>query len=309
MTAPRLLIASLSMLLLTGMEALTAKAQTTDTEGAKGEARQRPVTHATMLGIGGVNQLDTYLSPLTYHGPQLQFRHETLRATSLADSAITFQTIWQGNIAYTKNKPAKARYVGGDVSYDLGWHYNFVIPTSTATPILRGHGRRFFSSGDLRLLVGPQVGANVGFLYNTRNGNNPAQALASLRLSASAAAIYDFRLWGHAITARYQVDIPLVGAKFSPNYGQSYYEIFSLGHTDHNICFTHPFNGFNSRHLLSVDVPVGGITLRAAYLCDIRQSDVNKLRYHSYTHAFLIGWVRHLNIVRSKHKRPKGFVM
>ncbi len=309
MTAPRLFYRALAGLIFATMGTVSAMAQTTTRDGDAGSAKGRPVTHATMLGIGSVNQLDTYLSPLTYKGPQLQFRYETLRATSLADSAITFQTIWQGNIAYTKNKPAKARYVGGDVSYDLGWHYNFVIPTATATPIQRGHGRRFFSSGDLRLLVGPQVGANVGFLYNTRNGNNPAQALASLRLSASAAAIYDFRLWGHAITARYQVDIPLVGAKFSPNYGQSYYEIFSLGHTDHNICFTHPFNGFNSRHLFSVDVPVGSVTLRAAYLCDIRQNDVNNLKYHSYTHAFLIGWVRHLNIVRTKHKRPKGFVM
>ena len=41
----------------------------------------RNSTHATVLGIGAVNQLDTYLSPLNYSGPQLQFLHETLRYT------------------------------------------------------------------------------------------------------------------------------------------------------------------------------------------------------------------------------------
>ena len=251
----------------------------------------RPVTHATLFGIGGVNQLDSYLSPIEYTGPQFQFMHETLRATHLADSAISFQTLWHGNLAYTKNPKDNAKQAGGDLSYDIAWHYNFRI------------------NQDLRILVGPQLGASLGFLYNMRNGNNPAQLLASLRLSASAAAIYQFQIGRQSFRARYQLDVPMLGLMFSPEYGQSYYEIFSLGNSGHNICATHPFNGFSSRHFLSIDIPFRNITLRAGYLCDIRQSHVNEIKHHSYTHAFMLGWVRHLRIIRPRRTTPEGFVM
>ena len=111
------------------------------------------------------------------------------------------------------------------------------------------------------------------------------------------------------LIARYQLDLPLVGLKFSPNYGQSYYEIFELGHYDHNICLTHPFNAFSSRHLITLDIPFRHTTLRVGYLCDIRQSHVNELKYHSYSHAFLLGVVRHLTIQKPRRRTPSGFVL
>ncbi|MBR4758471.1 MAG: DUF3316 domain-containing protein, partial [Bacteroidaceae bacterium] len=38
---------------------------------------ERSTTHATLFGIGRVNHLDTYLSPMEYRGPQLSYLHET----------------------------------------------------------------------------------------------------------------------------------------------------------------------------------------------------------------------------------------
>ena len=252
-----------------------------------------------LFGVGGVHQLDSYLSPLEYHGPQFHFMHETLRPTHLADSTVTFQTPVQGDFAYTKNKPERARALGGNISFDAAWHFHLINPQSSDHP-LGPKGRLTLQESSFRLLLGPQMGTNMGFLYNTRNGNNPAQALVSVRLSASAMAIYDFRLWRQPLCARYQLDVPLLGLMFSPGYGQSYYEIFSLGHYDHNICVTHPFNAFSSRHLLSVEIPLRPFTLRAGYLCDIRQSHVNDIRHHSYTHAFMIGWVRYLTFLHQR---------
>lgn len=248
----------------------------------------RPTVHATLIGIGGVHLLDTYLSPLEYHGPQLQFMHETLRRTRMADGRISVQTLWHCDFAYVKSPAENGRTLGGDISFDAAWHYRLV---DTGTENAKSH---------FRLLLGPQIGATAGALYNMRNGNNPVQALASVRLSASAAAIYGFRLWRQPFTARYQLDVPLLGAKFSPNYGQSYYEIFSLGHYDHNVCMTHPFNAFSSRHQVTIDVPLPLTTLRFGYLCDLRQSNVNELKYHSYSHAFMIGIVRYLTIHKVK---------
>jgi hypothetical protein len=157
----------------------------------------RNSTHATVLGIGVVNQLDTYLSPLNYSGPQLQFLHETLRYTDWAKGHITMQTLWQANVSYTKSRAARGRNYGGDVSYTIGWHYNWQ--------------KTFSTRSKLRFLVGPQLNANAGVLYNTRNSNNPAQALATTHLAASGAVIWDVQLGRQPLIARYQLDLPLIG--------------------------------------------------------------------------------------------------
>lgn len=289
---------ALALALLMGSSSVAAQERTPQlalpAAPAASVQQGRTSVHATLLGIGRVRQLDTYLSPLQYRGPQLQLMHETLRRTRWAHGNVTFQTLWHGDLAYTGNDPDNVHTLGADINYDAALHYHLI----GAAPPLPAGPRATPPAPRFRLLAGPQIGTTLGVLYNTRNGNNPAQALASLRLSASVAAVCDFRLRRQPLSARYQLDLPLVGLMFSPAYGQSYYEIFSLGHTDHNIRLTHPLNAFTSRHLLSVDIPLRPFTLRAAYLCDIRQSHVNDIRHHSYTHAFMLGWVRRLVILK-----------
>ena len=94
--------------------------------------------------------------------------------------------------------------------------------------------------------------------------------------------------------------MPFVGLMFSPNYGQSYYEIFSLGHYDHNVCFTWPGNAPCFSQLLSADIPLGAGTLRVAYRCDIRQSHVNSLKSHTWSNLFMIGFVKHFRLVKRR---------
>ena len=249
------------------------------------------VTHATSFGIGGVHQLDTYLSPLNYKGPQLIFTHETLRPTHW--KKISVESLWMADLSTAENDAGKSNLLGGNTSYDYNWHYNW-------KPV-RVKG--------LRLMAGGGVGGNMGFLYHTRNGNNPAQALASIRLSASAAAIYSFKVKRRHFKARYQMDMPLLGLMFSPNYGQSYYETFTLGNRDHNICTTYPGNAPSFRQQLSLDFPLAGRTIRVGYLCDIRQSNVNSIKHHSYTHAFMLGWVKHFTMHRHQEATDEGFIM
>ena len=250
----------------------------------------RQTTHATLLGIGGVHHLDTYLSPQTYSGLQLHFLRESLRRTRLAAGRISFQSLVHAEASITSPSADNANDLGGTLSYDATWHYNWQV-------------------GDFRLMAGPQVGGTIGILYNTRNGNNPAQAIAKLNLSASLAAIYGFRLWGHHFSVRDQLDLPLLGAMFSPAYGQSYYEIFSLRQYDHNIRCTHPFNAPSLRNQLTLDFPLRNHTFRIGYLIDIRQSHVNDIRCHSYTHAFLIGWVRHFTRRKHRQAMQEGFIL
>ncbi len=252
-----------------------------------------PRTSAHVIGIGGANHLDTYLSPLNYTGPQFHYLHESLRPTSLFDGKVSFQSITHVEGSVTKNRPEKADDLGGSLSFDAAWHYHLL----TDRP-LEG----------FRLMLGPQIGGTLGFLYNTRNGNNPAQATAEVHLSASVAALYGFHRWGHRFTLREQLDLPLLGAMFSPAYGQSYYELFSLGHTDHNVRLTTPFNAPSLRSLLTFDFPVRNNTFRIGYLAEIRQSHINHIKRHSYTHAVLIGWVRHFTLLPHRQAMSRGCV-
>ena len=62
--------------------------------------------------------------------------------------------------------------------------------------------------GNFKLLAGGVGDFNGGFVYNLRNGNNPAQARAYINLAASGMAIWDLRIKNRPITLRYQVNLP-----------------------------------------------------------------------------------------------------
>ena len=81
---------------------------------------------------------------------------------------------------------------------------------------------------------------------------------------------------------------------FSPTYGQSYYEIFSLGHTDDIVHFTSLHNQPSLRHWLTADMKFRSFALRLGYMADMQQSRVGALRTHDYSHTFMIGLVKKL---------------
>ena len=141
---------------------------------------------------------------------------------------------------------------------------------------------------------------NGGFVYNLRNSNNPASARAYVNLDASGMAIWYLKIKRYPMVLRYQVNVPMIGLMFSPHYGQSYYEIFSLGNSSGVIQFTSLHNQPSLRQMLSVDLPIGYTKMRFSYLADLQQYKVNNIKTHTYSHVFMVGFVKDLYRIRNK---------
>ena len=246
--------------------------------------KQRYVMRSSTFGIGKNNVYDTYLSPLEYRGIELRYTNESMRMTKMMNGNVSSQFLFNVNLTFNENDSETADMYYGMASLSYALHYQFHVAKG------------------LKILAGPFIDLNAGFLYNTRNSNNPAQAKAYSSIGASGMAIYKFKIARYPMTARYQMDIPLIGAAFSPQFGQSYYEIFSLGHYDHNVLFTSLHNAPSIRQMLTLDFPVGKTILRAGYTCDIRQFKLNGLRSHAYSNIFMIGFVRNLYRLKGKYK-------
>lgn len=236
--------------------------------------------HQWLWGAGRANVLDTYLSPLEYTGLNLAVQHRTERMAHWGGGHVTVQSLYGGHAAYMKSPTDDGKEWDAELTAAGGLLYNWMSTTHW------------------RFAAGGTVEGSGGFTYNTRGSNNPAQGRLGVSLNASALAEYRFKLWHRMATARVLADVQIAGVQFAPEYGQSYYEIFSLGHTDGIIHFTHPGNCPSARLQATLTLPVAGAKVTLGYLADIRQSKLGGLKRHAWRNNFMIGYTRHLRLMR-----------
>ncbi len=218
-----------------------------------------PKEQTYLFGFGSNALYDTYLSQEHYSGTEIDFLFDNGTSTV------------QAMFATTKPRSERANDLVGQISYA----YAYTLPLSL---------------GPVALRYGLQGDVFVGGIYNTANGNNPAELKAGADLAPTLRAAWPFTLGSTRLRLRYVATIPLLGAAFSPQYGQSYYEIFATGNYDHNICLTHIGQAFNLHQRLTLDFFIGRRALTVGYMNNIRQSNLNALKYHDYSHAFVIGY-------------------
>ena len=249
------------ILLCLAFAATTAKAQTT--------------TH--MIGVGKSKILETYLTPEHFSGTGLTYLY--IKDTAPTDTLRRWTTTIEHEVDLSKTKDRSGNTSDLEATYNLYWarYYNL-------QPI-----------DNLRLQFGAAANLRLGGIYNMTSSNNPGQAHASLSIMPSATAAYNFSIGSQHFSARYELNLPLVGVMFSPNYGQSYYEIFCQGNYDHNIVPTTFISAPTFRQMATIDWRFSQrISLRVGYLGNYQQSKVNNLKSHIYAHRIMIGITRSL---------------
>lgn len=261
----------------------------TATLAAQSDKKEEPwsVNEGTLIGVGGYNIKDTYLSPLKYTGWGMRILNERMKVVSLADYNVSRQQLISVDFSSASNPAETSNDLSGFVDYSLGYHY------------------RFKPSPALKILAGASVHGMVGFIYNTRNGNNPATLKADLDLNLSAMAIYRLMIKDYPLMIRYQVETPFIGALFSPYYGQSYYEIFNQGNKSGTVQFSSFHNKLALRNYVTVDVPVGNFTVRVGYLNSLYYTDVNNIEGHIVSNSFMIGFVKEFYSLGGKNLKKK----
>ena len=230
----------------------------------------RPVVSAFTLGVGTDHLCNTYLTPIHYSGWRTELGYERLQAMKFNPEQWIMRLdlrFWLGrdhNPAHT----ASIVQMGFRPSWSMLWRHRV------------GDG--------FTLAVGPNIGAEIGGLYLSRNGNNPASVQASVNVGATAHAAWNGRILGLPLTLRYQPTMPLMGAFFMPDYDELYYEIW-LGNHSKLAHFGWPGNFFRLDNLLTADLHFGNTNLRLGYRCEIFSSKANNIVARDISHIFVIG--------------------
>jgi hypothetical protein len=234
----------------------------------------RSINEGTVFGIGGYRMKDNYLSPEKYGGVGFRFMNERMRLTKSADGKISRQNIVDVDLSSVINGAENANFLSAFVDYSLGYHY------------------RLLPNPYFKIMIGGSARNMYGMVYNTRNGNNPMTLYADIDLNFSLIAIYEFRAKKRSLAIRYQFETPFAGVLFCPVYGQSYYEIFTLGNTAEILNFSSFYNKIAVRNYLTLDFPVGGTTFRVGYFGSYYTTDVHEIDRYMISHNVMVGFVK-----------------
>lgn len=232
----------------------------------------RPSISSFTAEVGSASILDTYLTPIRYHGVNTRLAYEGLRAMKFSPDRWIMQGVAAVEYANVQN-PA-------------GNHTMHSLMIDTKWGMMHRWNDVFTPRLTLHLGGSPQL--RGGVIYNAYNSNNPVSAKIRLSLNLTAMASYHINVGRMPVTLRYQATLPTIGAFFSLDYGEAFYELY-VGNTQGIVNVGWWGNRFDMENLLTADLHLGNSVLRLGYRNLIETSWVHNLNTQIFTHGFVIG--------------------
>lgn len=246
------------------------------------------------LGVGSTYLYDEYLSPLSHDGYALRFSNGSLRPLKWGQSGNQsdnftdsfYKADWYNQLRLSASAAQGESVAGASLLY-----VNLDIRNSVF--------RKIISEPRWSLLAGAYTSISGGGRYCYQNGNNPGSADALIDLGATTIADYNFPFLGKSMKLRYQGSLALGGLAFSPEYAESYYEIFYLNNHHNIIKLTSPFNKQDWKQQISLDIPLSGLrsSFRLSYLNEGRICLLNDIRIRELSNYFSIGYIHYFRIL------------
>lgn len=231
---------------------------------------------AVSFGAAGQGVLDDYLSSNVFSGPALAFSLESVRKREGSENLYRSR-FSMFNVGWLKNASQRGRDLTLWVNIHDAWLF------------------RFFENSSFTVLAGPEWNTGIGAVYTMRSTNNPAQLKLNTAAGIGAQGTWRFQYWKlPKMALRLNLDMPLLGVNFSPEYGQQYYEIWQYGQLGPSLHLSWPGNLQAMSHRLSLDIPVRKTQLRIGYDGDFFRYNMDGLKTRIYTHSVTIGVVRRI---------------
>lgn len=242
------------------------------TVAGRAQEAERPVTSVYQFEIGSGHVRDTYLTPLAYSGLHTGLSYGRMQAMKASPERWLQHLDVRAELGDAVNPAGNAHIY--NLGVDAGW----------------GAMYKFAPVGGVRLAVGPEAKLSAGVLYSTRNGNNPADARGSVTIGASGLAAYGVRLGRLPVTLSYRPSLQLIGAFFSPQYDELYYEIW-LGNRSGLVHCAWPGSMLDFEHTLAADLHLGRWSLRLGYRGTVFSSRAADIVNRRLTHTLVVGIV------------------
>jgi hypothetical protein len=234
-------------------------------------AVRNPITQVYSLDTGGVTAYSSYLSPMRYSGWGFALSGEWSKNLKQNPEKIQMTFAAKLDCSSLLNPAKSAGMLGASAYFGWGlaaqWH-----------PACRWH----FTLGGMFDLFG-------GALYLMRNSNNPVTPLAYAGIDLTASASFRFRFGRLPVVVRDVVRIPSAGAFFSPQYGETMYEIY-LGNRKDLVHFGWWGNSFGIDNMLAFDLMFGRKFLRLGYRLDLRTFNAENLDTQILRNSFTIAY-------------------
>lgn len=183
------------------------------TSGMAADELPRPVVQQYRLESGATDVTATYLSPLRYSGSVLGASGTWSKAFNHAPESTVMRFEANSELRDMLNPAKNAQMIGLDGNFTWGMEWRKRLPYA------------------LQVTAGGSADIYGGILYLTRNGNNPVSINAYPAVAADASLSWRFNIGKLPCLVYNRVHTPVAGAFFSPQYGETYYEIYLGNHS------------------------------------------------------------------------------